>query len=100
MTKPVLIQSFEDEFSLEEITGECATPVAPGSTFEETEQVLDEKRHTNFRKGVGKLIHVTKYSRPMILNAVQELTRYGGNLNAAHEKAMLRCMKHCVKTKR
>ena len=67
--------------------------------MEETEQVLEEKRYTNYRKGVGKLIHVAKYSRPTISNAVHEMTRFGGNPNEAHEKAMLRCMKHCVKTK-
>ena len=69
MTQPVLIQSLDDEFNLEEIVGECATPAAPGSTLEETDQVLEEKRHTNYRKGVGKLIHVAKYSRPTISNA-------------------------------
>jgi len=57
--------------------------------------VMDEKMHRLYRKGVGKLIHLSKYSRPDILNAVRELTKSGNKPSVAHYRAMLRVMKFC-----
>lgn len=99
LTQPVLLQSFEDEFDLTGIP-KAETPAAPGSVLEDVEDAkLDPDEHYTYRKGVGKLIHLSKYSRPEILNAVRELSRYGSKPVPAHEKAMLRVMKYCVETK-
>ena len=59
----------------------------------------DETEHTDCRKGVGKLMHLAKHSRPGVANAVRELSRFGSSPSQAHIKAMLRCMKYCVNTK-
>ena len=61
-------------------------------------QGLENEFHPSF-KGVGKLIHLAKYSRIEILNAVRELSRFGSKPSEAHYKAMLRTMKYCVDTK-
>ena len=91
-----MIQSFQDEFELPEI--EYKTPAAPNESLVEG-PVLEEEMHKQCRKGVGKLIHLSKYSRPDLLNAVRELTRFGNKPSLAHYKAMLRVMKFCWQTK-
>ena len=97
LTQPVLIQSFEDEFELP--SREHKTPAAQGEVLCKGEPLLNEKEHRNYRKGVGKLLHLSKYARPDICNAVRELTRFGGAPNVNHYKAMHRCMKYAVDTK-
>ena len=88
-----MIQSFQDEFELSEI--DYKTPAAPNESLVEG-PVLEEEMHKQYRKGVGKLIiHMTKYSRPDLLNAVRELTRFGNKPSLVHYKAMVRIMKFC-----
>ena len=99
LTQPVLLQSFDDEFNLDGVVGECATPASPNTMLVDGDPKLEEDEHSNYRKGVGKLIHLSKYSRPGILNSVRELSRFCSKPTAAHMKAMYRCMKHCIKTK-
>jgi hypothetical protein len=41
-----------------------------------------------YRKGVGKLLHVTQWTRPDIMNSVRELSRFVGGALMAHMKAM------------
>ena len=96
LTQPVLIQSFRDEFELPEI--EYKTLSAPNESLVEG-PVLEEEMHKQYRKGVGKLIHMSKYSRSDLLNAVRELTRFGSKPSLAHYKAMLRVMKFCCQTR-
>ena len=48
--------------------------------------------------GVGKLLHMMRWSRPDILNPTQELSRFMSRATYAHMKAMYRVMKYCVKT--
>ena len=99
LTQPVLVQSFADEFELP--TKEFTTPMAPGQVLmgKGAPIGVDEQTHKTYRKGVGKLIHLGKYSKPEILNAIRELSRFGSNPNEAHYKAMLRCLRYCVSTK-
>jgi hypothetical protein len=99
MTQPVLIQSFEDEFELPSDGRKILTPAEPGSTQVGGAVVLNAEKHHNYRKGVGKLIHLSKYSRPSILHSVRELSKFASKPSVANEKAMLRCMQHCVETK-
>ena len=97
LTQPVLIQSFADEFELPD--KEYATPAEPHSVLVEG-QTINEQAHREYRKGVGKLIHLAKYSRVETLNVVRELSRFGSKPSEApHFKALLRTMKFCVDTK-
>jgi hypothetical protein len=100
LTQPVLVQSFEDEFELPEKPVE--TPAAPGSVLmggEEGTPLLSPEKHKDYRKGVGKLIHLGKYSKAECLNAIRELSRFGSKPNEAHYKAMIRTMRYCTSTK-
>ena len=62
-------------------------------------QETNSKSQTEFRSGVGKLLHLMRWSRPEIWNAVIELSRRMVNSNLDHRKALLRVMKYCVDTK-
>ena len=98
-TQPVLIQSFEDEFILPKYN--YKVPGEPGKVLHKCEegQVLNHKKHALYRKGVGKLLHLMRWSRPEIYNAVRETSRRMSEPNEDHYRAMLRIMKYCVITK-
>jgi hypothetical protein len=76
-------------------------PATAGSMLNYTAddaKYLSPEKQREFRSGVGKLLHLAKWSRPEIKNAVRELTR--GMTQATEEayKSMQRVMKHCVET--
>ena len=99
ITQPVLLQSYEDEFELPE--KEFKTPAEPKQVMAKTIDgcALDGDNQFKFRSGIGKLLHMMRWSRPEIWNAVRECSRHMGNCNGLHKKAMLRVMKYCVTTK-
>jgi hypothetical protein len=99
LTQPVLMQSFIDEFILPD--GETPkTPAIPGEVLHRGDpgSEISKSEHQKYRTGVGKLLHVMKWTRPDVLNAVRELSRFVSNPTEAHKKAMLRVMKYCVET--
>ena len=97
--QPVLIQSFVDEFGVDEGKGP-KTPAVPSSVLmklEEEEEVHPEVRE-KYGTGVGKLLHLTRWSRPEIANSVRELTRHVSKVSAEHVAAMYRCIRYVVGT--
>ena len=98
-TQPVLIQSFSDEFK---VTGKnIMTPAEAGQVLvknENAENVVCKESHTYYRSGVGKLLHLSRWSRPDIQNSVREVARQGSGPVKAHLKAMHRIMDYCVAT--
>ena len=88
LTQPVLLQSYVDEFDASKLT-KPVTPAIPKSVLlpNQTEK-LDKTKHRLYRKGVGKLLHMARYTRPDILNAVRELTQYCSAPEEHHLKAM------------
>ena len=61
-------------------------------------QEVDQIDQTKYRSGVGKLLHMMRWSRPDIWNSVRELSRRMSKCNKAHIKAMHRVMKYCSET--
>jgi hypothetical protein len=53
---------------------------------------------TKYRLGVGKLLHMIKWTQPEILNAVQELSQFMVYTSLANLKEMYRAMKYCIGT--
>ena len=98
-TQPVLLQSYEDEFDLPK--GSFKTPAEPGKVLEECVEnhEIDKERQTKFRSAVGKLLHMMRWSRPEIWNAVRECSRRMSRASEDHMKAVLRVMKYCSDTK-
>jgi hypothetical protein len=96
LTQPVLLQSFVDEFDLQPT--EAQTPAPAGEVLQKVEEVMSDQEQFKYRSGVGKLLHLMKWSRPEILNAVQELSRFMTGAAKAHVKAMYRVMNYCLDT--
>ena len=99
-TQPVLVQSFVDEFGIE---GKNAprTPAPEGQVLRKAEEkdCLKGGEHTNYRKGVGKMLHLMKWSRPEVMNSVRELSRFmTAGASLAHKKAMETAMRYIVGT--
>lgn len=100
ITQPVQIQSFRDEFNLPEGGHQPMTPAEAGTVLTacDKEALVPEDMHSEYRSGVGKMMHVMRWSRPEILNPVRELTRFLKETGRAHYKAMQRGMLYCLNT--
>ena len=98
LTQPVLLQSYSDEFHLP--GSPPNTPAEPGQVLMpgDAESTLNAAEQTEYRKGVGKLLHMMRWSRPDIMNSVRELSKYMTKATPAHMKAMLRVMAYCLGT--
>ena len=97
LTQPVLIQSLRDEFDLpEDII--VSTPAVPGTVL--SKDVLDTtfEEQRNYHKGIGKLLHLLRWSRPKIQNSVRDLSRHMANASQKHIEAMKRVMVYLVQT--
>ena len=64
---------------------------------EKRESVLPEET-TYYHKGIGKILHMMRWSRPEIYNAVRDLSRRTSAVTKDHIVAMHRVMAHCVST--
>ena len=99
-TQPVMLQSFEDEFELPE-GDPPELPATAGDVLKRAEDVSENigpTEQSTYRSGVGKLLHMMRWSRPDILNRVRELSRYMTGATPKHYKEMLRVMRWCVST--
>jgi len=97
LTQPVLLQSFTDEFVFQR-DHKIKNPAVPGSVLHPTENPLSNDDMFIYRSGTGKLLHLMKWSRPEIGNAVRELSRYMSNAGMSHMKALYRVMNYCLNT--
>jgi hypothetical protein len=97
LTQPVLMQSFVDEFKFER-DYKVKNPAVPGTVLQPTENKLSNDDQFTYRSGTGKLLHLMKWSRPEIGNAVRELSRWMTGAGPAHLKAMYRVFNYCLNT--
>jgi hypothetical protein len=99
LNQPVMIQSFDDEFDLPE--GRSSnTPAIPGTVMSEGEVInqVEGQVQSTYRTGVGKLLHMMRWSRPETMNSVRELSRFAGRALVSHMMAMYQVMKYCRNT--
>ena len=92
MTQPVLIQSFQDEF---ELPGE--KPPNPAKEREILQkgkegEYISKSNQKLYRRGVGKLLHMMRYTRPDVLNRVRELSKFVTAATHYQYMCMLRVM--------
>ena len=99
-TQPVLLRSFTDEFSVPHAPQPYSTPAAPGEVLRKDDGTpnLDSTKQSLYRSGVGKLLHLMKWTRPDILNSVRELSKFMKQATTNHLKAMYRVMRFCMDT--
>ena len=97
-TQPVLLQSFKDEFE----TAGSEMPNTPGTPLKALQlgdqPPVEGKRQTYYRSGVGKLMHLKRWSRPEMNNAVRDLSRYNSNGSEEHIQAMHQAMRYALST--
>ncbi|KAL7572430.1 hypothetical protein ACA910_006609 [Epithemia clementina (nom. ined.)] len=100
ITQPVLLQSFCDEFTFAEPASKPKPPAVPGSVLREGDpgESFGPAEQKEYRSGVGKFLFLMVWSRPDILNAVRDLSRFMSGERPAHRKAMERCMQYCLDT--
>lgn len=74
----VIWQSHKDKFELQQGKRTVNTSTLVGSIVNpniEEKYILRKDEHSNHKADVGKLLHVTKWTRPETYNAVLELMR-------------------------
>ena len=98
-TQPVLLQSFTDEFEITK-NAKHETPAPAGEVLRKGEEkdFVSNENMSKYRSGTGKLLHLTKWSRPDMQNAVRELTRFMMRTLGAHRVALKRAMEYCTAT--
>ena len=74
------------------------TPAEPGSQLRRCKEGSEISKQKKFRSGTGKLLHMMRWSRPDVLNAVRELSKHMKESNLLHYGAMCRVMEHAMKT--
>ena len=98
ITQPVLVQSLQDEFDFENPNNCPETPAPAGTHLMSIGQSLSPEKQTKYCSGVGKLLYLTKWSQPEIVNSVRELTRFMTQAYLANYKAMEQVMQHVLST--
>ena len=98
ITQPVLVQSLKDEFELH--GGNPVTPLPAGLMCQKGNQdeLINKEQQKTFRSAVGKLIHMTRWSRPMELNPVREVSRLAQGAAMTQHDGVPRIMQHVVNT--
>jgi len=96
-TQPVMIQSFQDEFDLPNKSP--VTPAVPNTSLSHMGDIISNSMMSYYRKGVGKLLHMCRFTKPAIQNAVRDLSRRVKGATLDHVHAMHRIMNYCVTTK-
>ena len=61
--------------------------------------MVDQKRQSMYRSGMGTLLYLTKHSRPDITNAVRELSKNMDGASMAHVTEMYRVINFVLETK-
>jgi hypothetical protein len=94
------VRSFIDEFGIQE-DKRIKIPASRSNSFI---LILDgddlgKEEQKGYRSGVGKLLYLSRWSCPDILNITRELSRYFMKANQAHMKVMKKVMTFCVNTK-
>ncbi len=96
-TQPVMIQSFQDEFDLPDQSP--ITPAVPNTSLSHVGDIISNTMMSYYKKGVGKLLHMCRFTKPSIQNAVRDLSRRVKGATVDHVHAMHRVMNYCVITK-
>jgi hypothetical protein len=99
LTQPVLLQSFKDEFNITMGSDLPRTPGIPQKTLQlGSAPPVEGTRNTYYRSGVGKLMHLKRWSRPEMTNALRDLSRYNSSCTEEHIEAMHRVMRYATTT--
>jgi hypothetical protein len=86
LTQPVQLQSFLDKFDLMQMRIPKTLAVPEISLHKGNEKaLLDYEARKTYRKGVGKLLHLTRWLHLEIMNSINELSRFMSGALASHQ---------------
>ena len=76
------------------------TPAAPGTVLAKSEkdEYVGTDEHYTYRKGIGKLLHVGRFSRPEILSPVRDCAKHLSRPEPMDLESMMVIMKYCIRT--
>jgi hypothetical protein len=97
IVQPVTIRSFIDKFGIRE-NPKIEVPASSSDSFNPVMDgdELDEVDQKGYQSGIGKLLYLSRWSHPDILNITRELSRHFMKANQAHLKVMKKVMTFCV----
>jgi hypothetical protein len=104
LTQPVKIQKFVDEYGIDIVSNRIpSTPAEPGSVLkkdgiDEDDLPLPPEEQFRYRSATAVLLHAMRWSRPEVMNAVQDFSRYMQAARRSHNKALNQIMMYCVGT--
>jgi hypothetical protein len=98
LTQPVKIQKFVEEYGIDIVSNRIpSTPAEPGSvlkkgSIDEDDLPLPPEEQFRYRSATAVLLHTMRWSRPEVMNAVQDFSRYIQAARRSHNKALNRIM--------
>ena len=98
LTQPVLIQSISDQFTPG--PRPLPTPASQGTLLSNAAEgeVVDATLLRMYRAIIGKLMHIARWSRPEIYNAVREGSRHVQASTPAHRRYVDKICTYLVHT--
>ena len=101
--QPSIIKSLEQKFGgramKERLSLTPGTPRFTARRLENLEDKVNPEDHETYRSEVGKLLYLTKHSRPDICNPVRELSITMDAPAPVHLKKMYKVIRHVLSTK-
>ena len=93
-----LVESMKKQFDVK--GGSWATPAAPGQVLlaGEEKELLGTQQVQEYRSGMGKLLYLVKLTRPDLVLAVRELSKFMDGATMEHYLAMKRVLEFAVAT--
>jgi hypothetical protein len=104
LTQPVKIQKFVNEYGTDIISNQVpSTPAEPGSVLkkegiDDDDDLLSPEDQARYRSATAVILHMMRWSRAEVMNAVQDCSRYIQSAQKSHNKALNRVMMSCVGT--
>jgi hypothetical protein len=104
LTQPVKIQKFVDEYGIDIISNQVpSTPAERGSVLkkegiDDDDDLLSPKDQARYRSATAVLLHMMRWSRAEVMNAVQDCSRYMQSARKSHNKALNRVRMYFVGT--
>ena len=93
-----MIQSFLDKLAARK--KKLVTPAEPNTVLKRPEpiEILANKDQSKYQSGIGKMMHIMRWSRPEIYNAAYDCVRHIMLAGRTHYNAMIHVLDYCVTT--
>jgi hypothetical protein len=94
LTQPAKIPKFVDEYGIDIISNQVpSTPVEPGSVLrkegiDDDDYLLSPEDQARYRSATAVLLHMMRWSRAEVMNAVRDCSCYMQSARKSHNKAL------------